>query len=439
MVNARYAYCGLVDDFAIRNKDGLTIQTLDELNDHLIRAVLMGDRIIINDGHVLLNPAIQQAILRPDESPFRSLFKSEFIMIASRNGGDLPGLCAYMAEDKITTAQTLLASSFYTEQYEGALQNWSKHLNSLDANWSRSWPAHKTDFIYGKLSSRVLEELIEANNEDEELTRFKEALGNSVTSRTAWENTADSLHNQGQLSQEKKASLMAAANEAYQYAWGCNLNDKNHPTSVQTRASRFLDDLNRPVGNAPIESRPDEVRVFVPNVEVAGKGIRTDWKRLAEVASRSSPAAEAKSKFREDLDKYYSGTGITDKEMKASAKAYSKSLAAMFGQEEKAKTAVDLAFAAVGVGAAIGAFTAFLPAGLAGLAIAGGIAVAGGGLPHTKPGRNLVSRLGQTKPSKWISEVQKDGLDPRVCISSFELDPEKAAECVKDAPLYKRK
>jgi hypothetical protein len=212
VVNARYAYCGLLDDFAARNNDGHPIRTLDDLNDHLIRAVLAGDRLIINDGYVLMNPALRDAILRPKESPFRSLFQSEFIMIVSRNGGDLPGLCSRMANHGITSAESLLNDPFYTQTYAPALEEWSAELKSGQLNWSRGWPAHRTDSLYGKLSARVLDSLIAATNQDQELRRFRDDLGDKVTSRTAWENTAQSLYRKQQLSLENKTRLMAGAN-----------------------------------------------------------------------------------------------------------------------------------------------------------------------------------------------------------------------------------
>jgi hypothetical protein len=435
VVNARYAYCGVLDDFAARVHDGQPIQKLDELNDHLIRAVLAGDRLIINDGYILMNPAVQQAIIRPQDSPFRSLFQSEFIMIVSRNGGDLPGLCAHMAKAGITSAIDLLKSPLYKQELEPALAAWSAELNSSDVNWSRAWPAHKTDYLYGKLSGRVLESLIAATPKDEQLQRFRDDLGEKVTSRTAWENIANSLHASDQLSVENKTILMAGANEAYQYTWGCNLTDKNNPMSVQARASAFLDDLNQPVGEAGPRARPG-VRVFVPNVSIAGKGIRRNWELLAQVASRRvGGAAAAKKKFRDDLEAYYTGQGITQKQMQASARAYSESLAAIFGRDKKLKTGVDLFFTAVGTGATIGGAVGLLPGAAAGAAIGIGIGVAGFAVPRLPITRDLISRLGQTKPRKWISEL--DPQDPQNCVSSFELDPEKVALNLKGVPVFK--
>ena len=49
-------YCGLLDDFSLRHGD-LAIKSLDQLNEHLVAAVLFGSKLVINDGHVLLHAA----------------------------------------------------------------------------------------------------------------------------------------------------------------------------------------------------------------------------------------------------------------------------------------------------------------------------------------------------------------------------------------------
>jgi hypothetical protein len=57
-------YTGLVDDFAQKYGDAC-IQTLDDLNNHLIAAVLTGHPLLINDGHIIMHPAIREAVLNP--------------------------------------------------------------------------------------------------------------------------------------------------------------------------------------------------------------------------------------------------------------------------------------------------------------------------------------------------------------------------------------
>lgn len=56
--------------------------------------------------------------------------------------------------------------------------------------------------------------------------------------RTDWENAAVFLRDGGKLSERLFRELMQAGNEAYQYAWGCALADKNSLVRVETRAPK---------------------------------------------------------------------------------------------------------------------------------------------------------------------------------------------------------
>jgi len=127
-MNERRAYCGLLDDFAIRHRDGHPIETVDQLNEHLIFTMVAGDPLVINDGHLLLNPAVCEAIMRPEDSPFRRLVECRFVRILSRNGGAIERLAEEMANQNITSAEQLLEDHRYREEYRPALAEWSEEL-----------------------------------------------------------------------------------------------------------------------------------------------------------------------------------------------------------------------------------------------------------------------------------------------------------------------
>jgi hypothetical protein len=86
-MNERRAYCGLLDDFAIRHRDGHPIAKLEDLSNHLVFSVIAGDPLIVNDGYLLQSSAVRDAIMYPDRSPFRRLVECGFVRIMSRNGG----------------------------------------------------------------------------------------------------------------------------------------------------------------------------------------------------------------------------------------------------------------------------------------------------------------------------------------------------------------
>ncbi len=436
-MNERRAYCGLLDDFAIRHSDGFSIKKLRDLNEHLIFSVIAGDPLTINDGYVLMNPAVRDAVTQPDRSPFRELVQCGFVRILSRNGGDLPGLAQRMADDGITSAKRLLTNPQYRQDYAPALAAWSGHLNSGGFGWFQGWPAHRTDVVYGRLASRILDSLISLGlDERDQLSGFQDELGDRVSSRTAWENTADSLVGTRQLSGRARTVLMKGANEAYQYAWGCALADPASPVSVQTRATQFLGELDLPTGEAATRGRSD-IRLFVPNVKVATKGIGTQWNLLAQVAGSAHPAAQAKRNFRATLIAYYTGQGVSKRQMERAARDYSATLAAVFGRDDRTQAGVDLIFTASSIGVSTAAFAgAALLLGPVGLAIGVGLAAAGFSTAHVKPVHNLISRLGRTKPHKWIEEG--GAVDPQRSVSSFELDPTKVATILDGVPKYQR-
>jgi hypothetical protein len=285
-MNARRAYCGLLDDFAIRHRDGHPIVTLDQLNDHLVFTMIAGDPLVINDGYLLQNPAIREAIMRPEDSPFRRLVECGFVRLLSRNGGAIERLAETMANQNITSAEQLLGDRHYKEQYQPALAEWSAELNSGYFDWLRVWPKHRTDHVYGKMGSTIIDALLDRAAElKPQIEVFVDTLGDAVRSRTAWENTARTLLEQNRLSLVVHEQLMAGANEAYQYAWGCALADDQNPTSVQTRVPRFLSELDlAEVG--PTSDTRHPVTMFVPNLK---PGVERHSQAMGRVCAGREP------------------------------------------------------------------------------------------------------------------------------------------------------
>src|ERR1700722_15511935 len=120
-------YTGLVDDFATKYGDA-SIQTLKDFNNHLIGAVLTGHPLLINDGHLVMHPAIREAVLNPKSSPLQELTKAGYVKILTRNGGDLETLADQMADQGITSAQQFGGQDYYKKQYQPALRPWMGHL-----------------------------------------------------------------------------------------------------------------------------------------------------------------------------------------------------------------------------------------------------------------------------------------------------------------------
>jgi hypothetical protein len=140
-------YCGLVDDFAKRHDDA-SIHTLLELNEHLISAVLVGHPLLINDGHIIMHPAIRKAIVTPEASPLQNLIEAGYIKILSRNKGQLENLADQMAQEGITSAQQFGTEDYYKQRYLPALQKCMSSLRRQeDEVFLRPWPELNTSTI----------------------------------------------------------------------------------------------------------------------------------------------------------------------------------------------------------------------------------------------------------------------------------------------------
>lgn len=64
MLQGEYAYLGLLDDFALRhNLKASCIKDVKSLNQVLIIYAMIGERLLIGDGYLIMHPAAQQAIL----------------------------------------------------------------------------------------------------------------------------------------------------------------------------------------------------------------------------------------------------------------------------------------------------------------------------------------------------------------------------------------
>jgi len=430
-MNERRAYCGLLDDFAIRHRDGHPIETLDQLNEHLVFTMIAGDPLVINDGYLLQNPAVREAIMCPEASPLRQLVECRFVLIISRNGGAIERLAEKMANQNITSAEQLLEDRRYREEYQPALAEWSAELNSGFFDWFRAWPEHRTDHVYGKMGSTVIDGLLDRSAElRPEIEVFVETLGDAVCSRTAWEDTARSLREQDLLSPVVFEQLMEGANEAYQYAWGCALADAQNPTSVQTRVPRFLSELDLTEAEPTADAR-SPVTVFAPNLKPALKGVAGRWDELARAATTASEANSAKRQYLTALSKYFAGDeSVTHKQMKDLAREYSQILARTFGHKraKKVRTGVDVTFAALSIAGSIAT------AGSVGVAIGVGITAGELAAAHVPPAQRLIARLGQTQRRKWIREVPAD--EAARMTSAFALKPSAAQGVLDGVPLY---
>ena len=424
-------YNGLVDDFAQRHGDAC-IQTLKDFNNHLIAAVLTGHPLLINDGHIIMHPAIREAVLNPKSSPLRELAAAGYVKILTRNGGDLETLADRMADQGITTAQQLGGQDYYTKQYQPALRSWMDHLRKGDPrDFLRPWPDINTTPVFHKIAAAayrsIRTELSAAKlREDlEALRRFIDMFESGEQKRrTDWENVAVVLQRAEKLSERLFRELMHAGNEAYQYAWGCALADKSSLVRVETRAPKHTSlDVAVDAQAEPVSVQREQVELYTPNFRVAARKIGENWSKLAEVARTGSETYYAKVAFQRCIDDYYRGNepAVDEAMVKATAKKYSKALAEHFVNAERGRWIYGYSTAIGGAAVLIPTMAAVPLVGLlAGLAIS--VAAAFGdqvGVPEA------MMKIVDSSKGKWITRSDL-GTRPTM-VSNFQID-QKAAD-----------
>lgn len=419
-------YTGLVDDFATKYGDA-SIQTLKDFNNHLIRAVLTGHPLLINDGHLVMHPAIREAVLNPKSSPLQELTKAGYVKILTRNGGDLETLADQMADQGITSAQQFGGQDYYKKQYQPALRTWMDDLRLGEPrDYLHPWPEINTTPVFHKIAAAAYRSIrsslraAKLRDDLEALRRFIDLYESGTQKRrTDWENAAVLLQRGEKLSERLFRELMNVGNESYQYAWGCALADKSNLVRVETRAPKYSSlDVAVDAMAEPVSMQRGQVELYAPNFKVADRKIGDNWSKLAEVARTGGETYYAKVAFQRCIESYYRGdeSAVDEATVKAAAKKYSRALAEHFVNARRGRWIYGYATAIGGTAALIPTMAAVPLVGLlAGLAIS--VVAAFGdqvGVPEA------MMKIVESSKSKWIVNSEL-GTRPTM-VSNFQID-----------------
>ena len=419
-------YTGLVDDFAQKYGDAC-IRTLDDLNNHLIAAVLTGHPLLINDGYIIMHPAIRDAVLNPKSSPLLKLAAAGYVKILTRNGGDLETLADHMADQGIKSAQEFGAQDYYRKRYLPALRAWMDDLRKgPPLDYLRPWPEINTTPVFHKIAAaayRSIRSSLSAAKLREDLEALRRFIGMYESGehqrRTDWENAAVFLRDGGKLSERLFRELMHAGNEAYQYAWGCALADKSSLVRVETRAPKHTSlDVAVDAMTEPVSVQRAQVELYTPNFRVAVRKIGENWSKLAEVATQGGDTYYAKIAFQRCIEDYYRGdeSAVDEAVVKSAATKYSKALAEHFVNAKRGRWIYGYAAAIGGAAVLIPAMAAPpLAALLAGLAVS---VVAAFGDQLGAP--EAMMKIVDGSRSKWITRSDL-GTRPTI-VSNFQID-----------------
>jgi hypothetical protein len=439
-------YCSLVDDFAVKNGIGGSIDKTAELNRHLVSAVLFGDRLLVNDGHVLLNPALQRAVADRRCSPFRDLVEKGFVQIVSRSRRDFGELAQTMADQKIVTAKDLMRTEQYQSVLKPALELWSKKLEGNDRSFV-DWPAPDTRFVYQDLAKRAFAALLSSESKYESqfeqfgrelgwtgTTEHKDAgvhvngskrvLDKGVASRTGWEETAKRMTARCALSADAAKVLMDAGHEVYNYMWGSVLTTPTTPIRIQGPSPRLLGDLD--LNEGTLVSQPREpVNVFGPDEDFALRSMHGKWEKLAPFSDAGHELFEMKKDFNDTLVSYFTTTLVSEKQMQNAANDYGKALSRHFGGADKMAKGLVVVFSAVGIGGM------FLTGGALAIAIGLGATIGGGAAPTKLARQRLLWRVSSPDHKRWITKCS----GPRP-ISWFPFNPTVGEEMTRGVPDF---
>jgi hypothetical protein len=401
----------------VRYNDG-AIATLDDLNTQLVLATLFSDPLLINDGYILSHPAIRMALLNSDRSPLRHLVECGYVKLLTRNDGDLGGLAGWMADVGITSAKLLLQNEAFQNTYQPFLAKWTKELKLPAYDPFRDWPNIRLDEIYKVVSQDALRELTASGTVNaKECTGFETQLKDSKERRTEWEDIAVAMRDTGAIGPDTFCSLMKAANEAYQYSWGCALTKDIGPVRVLTRLPQHLVKLGLTELTIP-ESPKKPIQLSIPDAAFAIKAVGNQWDKLAEVVTVGKDLNVLKYKFLDALRQYYASDTTDDQLVKQCAQQYTVALSKHFGHATGVNVLFDLTF--VGVSTAAGG----LIAGPLGMITGAALSVTGVAASHLGAPK-LLWRLSALSPKKWL--VDRNILAPADLISAFQIDSETAS------------
>ena len=428
------SYVGVLDDFALRYADG-SIGNVADLNRQLILATLFSDPLLINDGYMLSHAALRDALISPESSPLKHLVECGYVKILSRNGGDLGGLAGWMADVGISSAKLLLEDEHFRAHYQPILNTWSERLRLPAYDAFRDWPNLKLDQVFQKVSSDAFASLIGSVDDSKEdltefkkqLAEFKKQLDDSKRRRTEWEDIGNAMLRSGQLSEPAFTALMKAANESYQYSWGCALAKDIGSVRVLTRMPQHLARFELSELTVP-DTPKKPIQIVIPDAAFAVKSVEGKWAQLADVVTTGKELNVLKHQFLDALRAYYASSDTDDKHVKLCGQEYTVALSKHFGNPVGVNVVFDLTF--VGVSTAAGGMIAGPVGMFAGAAISlTGVAASHLGAPK------LLWRLNAPSPKKWL--VDRNVLAPPDLVSAFQIDRTVAAQYTDGVPPFR--
>lgn len=343
-------YAGLLDDVMIRYGDGRGLLSEEFFNKMIVKNILFGSGIFLNDGYLVNHPIARRYLANPD-SLLRVMIATGFIRILSREPD--ADLLAKMPEKMAASGnlqfQKLVDSREWKQSVAPAFRQVA--AASFFAGTVRAWPKFDMSAGYCDLLDRVFAstpERLGLATISGGMLRHVEDLFKAMEPRKsnprhkAEEAAREVFKADETLFQQRMAEWMDIANQAYHYNFGLTLTaEEPNPVAAETSVGLAFDELlkTRRVERGQLEDVPliqfpaniplDEGDLFLPFV-------RADH-----------PIGAAKRQYMEALNRLI-GTGASDipalrRDVNAATAAYVARMREYF-EPRFGRTAVETAF-----------------------------------------------------------------------------------------------
>ena len=309
--NLPWTYCGLVDD-AIFRTEYRALDSIHSLNSVIVKNILFGGGLLINDGYILHNSELLNALLDED-SLLRICMRNGFVKILVRGvdefGNPPKDPIARLANHGIVESKKMRNDSLYNAQRVSIHRIISSAFSSGAAI---AWPNYQTSTgfltLFGRLfdfDSNDLKKLDIRNDAVLKLRdRIEENKGISLgAGRSIVEEELRFLLNTGVLKRDEFEKIMRFAIRAYHYNFTiCQSKSMMINIVPQTIGGYGFGDILSIDVNALEEIRPDEI----PAISIP-RGFPMDDPRVFEnIIDNSSAIFRAKQEFRQNIDDVFS-------------------------------------------------------------------------------------------------------------------------------------
>ncbi|GEM_PF-367075 len=327
-----FTYLGTLDDRCKEFPWGYNLD-MDFLNKTLVRSVLFGEKLLLNDGYLMNCEACREAVMDKTRSPLMRLIDIGFVRILSRTG-DLGSTAQKMKDEGVGTFPELLDRADWKE-FRGRLDRMTEDLTSEDLLCS--WPAQDmgAGFIKTILTAegRTPLEMHMRCVDDDLLKRVfesyrKEMKRDSRAARTRWEEVCRNAVMTSDADPAALHELMHLGNGAYHVNFaGCLSVAMDQPVLAETRLCRGLAGLYD-IAEADDDSNEDQTPL--PTALVLPNDLRTNVDLLEEVLDESSPIGKARRKYLDRLDEWRGAKGKVTERLSAAMDQYEERLSRHF-------------------------------------------------------------------------------------------------------------